>query len=73
MALTKRDKKPCRRCGDRTRQRAEGKAYCSMDCINEQRRRRENNVLECPYPDCDWDKVYDPDGGKNERESVYRP
>jgi len=63
MSANTLDKQPCRYCGEPTRQRAEGIPYCSMDCINEKRRRRDNNVLECPYPDCGWDTVYDPENG----------
>lgn len=57
------EQKECLHCGTETTQRADGKPYCSMDCINSRRRERDNEALACPYPDCDWKVVYDPENG----------
>ena len=54
---------PCRYCGTETTQRADGKPYCSMDCIGKRRMELEHETLECPYPDCDWSESYDPENG----------
>lgn len=52
---------PCRRCGEETEQRADGKPYCSMDCINARRRELRQETYRCPYPGCDWKTKYDPE------------
>ncbi|USZ73755.1 hypothetical protein [Natronosalvus halobius] len=61
--MNEAEPKPCRHCGTETTQRASGIPYCSMDCIGARRREKDNEVLECPYPDCDWKQVYDPENG----------
>lgn len=57
------NKEKCLHCGTPTAQKADGKPYCSMDCIDQRRRERDGEVLRCPYPGCDWKHVYDSSNG----------
>lgn len=61
--MTEAELKPCRHCGNKTRQRAEGVPYCSMECIGGRRREQEREKIECPYPNCEWEREYLPGNG----------
>lgn len=63
MTTNEIEPEPCLHCGTETTQRAEGKPYCSMDCIGARRREKKKETIECPYPGCDWETDYLPDNG----------
>lgn len=61
--MSERDTEHCRHCGSETTQKADGIAYCSMDCIGRRRREKKKETIECPYPRCDWEEKYLPGNG----------
>lgn len=68
---TKIESDPCLHCGEETTQRAEGKPYCSMDCIGARRREKKKETIECAYPGCDWETSFLPGNGLS-RTVAYR-
>jgi len=54
------DLEPCRHCGTKTAQRINGKAYCSMDCVQYRAHIHTEapTTFHCPYPGCDWSVSY---------------
>ncbi|ELZ05762.1 hypothetical protein [Natrialba aegyptia] len=61
--MSETDAEPCLHCGTETIQRADGEPYCSMDCIRSERRKQEQETIDCPYPDCDWYTTYRSNNG----------
>lgn len=69
--MTAKETEQCLHCGTETTQRADGKPYCSMDCVTARRREQEQESIVCPYPDCDWVTRYLPENGLS-RSVSYR-
>ncbi len=59
--MSETETEPCRHCGTETSQRADGKPYCSMDCISARRREKNKETFYCPFPGCEWSHDYRPE------------